>query len=345
LADKLVAFPSLLLWAMLSKRALIAVEPYDFPAWGDIFDFPRINLTAPSEFNVIYNRNQEWCNKPENVRPDAYHLCWLHMTTNHLRQLESHNMTSYLKDVKNIYIQTNRGVSYAMFSNPYHREQLRAWGLTPETAFSCAMEYLFREKSISCDSTCQRLKRSALSARQQGKAVIGVQVRVGDSVMNAGSDNISLDIATNHFKCASDIARDIFASSGSQSVFYFLSDSLSLSQNVRKFYGDMVIADTETKPVHVGSSCNRGGKCHSKDDKALLVRQTVNRMILFSLTDYQVVSELSGFGMMSAWMNRARPIEHRIYRVLLGNINCSYGAYSSVIWDKYSLSHEYSGIR
>lgn len=25
-----------------------------------------------------------------------------------------------------------------MFENPYHRRQLRAWGLTPETAFTCA---------------------------------------------------------------------------------------------------------------------------------------------------------------------------------------------------------------
>jgi hypothetical protein len=345
LADKLVAFPSLLLWAMLSKRALIAVEPYDFPAWGDIFDFPRINITAPSEFNVIYDRKQEWCNKPENVRRDAKHLCWLAYTTNHLRQLESQNMTHFLNDVNYIYVQSNRGVSYSMFSNPYHRQQLLAWGLTPETAFSCAMEYLFKEKSISCDATCQHLKNSVFSARQQGKAVIGVQVRVGDNVMKTGSDNTSLAIATNHFKCASDIARDIYASSGSQSVLYFLSDSLSLARNVLNFYGDSVIADSETKPVHVGSSCNRGGKCYSKEDKALIVRQTVNRMILFSLTDYQVVAEHSGFGMMSAWMNRARPIEHRIYRVLRGNINCSYGAYKSVIWDKRSLSLGYSGIR
>lgn len=25
-----------------------------------------------------------------------------------------------------------------MFENPYHWRQLRAWGLTPETAFTCA---------------------------------------------------------------------------------------------------------------------------------------------------------------------------------------------------------------
>jgi hypothetical protein len=25
-----------------------------------------------------------------------------------------------------------------MFENPYHRRQLYAWGLTPETAFTCA---------------------------------------------------------------------------------------------------------------------------------------------------------------------------------------------------------------
>jgi hypothetical protein len=330
---------------MLSKRALVTVQPYDFPAWGDIFDFPNINLTAPSGFNVVYDEKQEWCNKAANERPDRHHLCWLHFSTNHLRSLERLNMTSYLHHVKNIYIQTNRGVSHAMFSNPYHKEQFQAWGLTPETGFSCAMEYLFKEKESSCDSTCQRLRRSVFSAREQGKAVIGVQVRVGDTVMNSGSDNTSLSIATNHFKCASNIANDLFISSGTQSVFYFLSDSLSLVHTVIKVYGDKVITDSETKPVHVGSSCNRGGKCYDKDEKTLFVRQTVNRLILFSLTDYQVVSELSGFGMMAAWMNRARPIEHRIYRVLEGNINCSYNAYSNVIWDISSLAHGYSGIR
>jgi hypothetical protein len=184
-----------------------------------------------------------------------------------------------------------------------------------------------------------------LAAKGMGRAVIGVQVRVGDTVMDPGADTASMELARNHFKCALDIAGDLQAASKTPSVVFLLSDSFSLVHAAMKMYGDWVIADNDTKPVHVSNTCNKGMKCYTRDEKVHLVQQTMNRVILFSLADFHVVSQMSGFGMMGAWMNGQRPIEHRVYRVLDGNIRCSYASYTSVIWKAGELAYGWSGIR
>ena len=47
LADKLVGIPTLLLWALITNRALLTVTNHNFPPWSDVFDFPHINITGP----------------------------------------------------------------------------------------------------------------------------------------------------------------------------------------------------------------------------------------------------------------------------------------------------------
>jgi hypothetical protein len=46
-----------------------------------------------------------------------------------------------------IFMTFNRGVTAKLFNNPYHMNYLYSIGLRPETAFGCAMNFLFRPKA------------------------------------------------------------------------------------------------------------------------------------------------------------------------------------------------------
>ena len=55
----------------------------------------------------------------------------------------SGNLSEFGGDNKVVFISSNRGASVRLFENPYHGQQLRKLGLTPQTAFGCAMHFLF----------------------------------------------------------------------------------------------------------------------------------------------------------------------------------------------------------
>lgn len=43
-----------------------------------------------------------------------------------------------------VFTASNRGRTYRLFDNPYHRRALAEMGLRPETAFGCAFRFLFK---------------------------------------------------------------------------------------------------------------------------------------------------------------------------------------------------------
>ncbi len=43
-----------------------------------------------------------------------------------------------------LFTASNRGRTFRLFDNPYHRRALREMGLRPETAFGCAFRFLFQ---------------------------------------------------------------------------------------------------------------------------------------------------------------------------------------------------------
>jgi hypothetical protein len=174
--------------------------------------------------------------------------------------------------------------------------------------------------------------------------VIGVQVRVGDGVMNNPTDSGTLEAAAGHFQCAKDIASDLKARGQTKSLVYLMSDSLALIRAAQARYGDWILADSETKPVHVGT-CGRGGACIAPDKKLQIVQHTAHQAFLFSRAHYHVVSRMSGFGMIGAWMNIDRPIEHRVYRVISSHPSCIYGSYRGVVTGPGELSSGWAGIR
>jgi hypothetical protein len=63
-----------------------------------------------------------------------------------------------------------RGVTYHIFDNPFHNDTVRLLGLTPETAFPCIFDFLFRMKPEACTDGCQVVEKEM---HVLGKAGIG----------------------------------------------------------------------------------------------------------------------------------------------------------------------------
>ncbi len=244
---------------------------------------------------------------------------------------------------RTIIVETNRGFTYRMFDNPYHREKLRSYGLSPDNAFGCVMHYLFRLKPEGCDNACKAVAAGIRAAEANNVVVVGIQVRVGDSIMD-GDDKTTIARARVHLNCARDISEDILNKTGRQTLFYMISDSISLLKAVKNEYGDKILVDIDTRPMNT-ANCNGASQCSTHDKKLKLIQHTTNQAFMFSRAHYHVVSRYSGFGMMGAWMSR-RPVENRVFRVLSDKPNtvCRVGSIRDADTNPRELASDWSGI-
>jgi len=75
----------------------------------------------------------------------------------------------------------NVGVINVLFNNPVYKAQLYSMGLRPETAYGCALEYLFTP-SLSVKEHF----RDEIITMTGSSMKIGIQVRLGDSYLRGG---------------------------------------------------------------------------------------------------------------------------------------------------------------
>ena len=356
LADKLVGLPGELMWAMLTNRAFQYVPRHGFPPYDIVFDIPNINITGPSHWPLELLESpgrmdfNHWLDREGKTDKrhtfdfdfnEYFPVCLRNNDSANTIILTQSDLNKYppmYYDTKNLIVESNRGMTYRFFENPYHSSTLRSWGLTPENSFGCIMSYLFRIKEDGCDDVCQKIRRDMEDASKNAVAVIGIQVRIGDQVMS-GTDETKLERAEGHLRCAEDIASQLLVKHQQKSVFYFMSDSISLLNAVKAHYGDRVLLDNSTRPVHTSSYQT----FRTKDHKIRLQQHTTNQVFIFSKADYHVVSTDSGFGMMGAWMNSS-PIKDRVFRVTGKNTVCKGDSYKDVVTDPRSLATGWSGI-
>lgn len=358
LADKLVGIPGEMMWAMLTNRAFQYLPRHGFPAYDSVFDILNINITGPSDLpneiqdgpgRIDFNHYLDRLGSPDKRHEinfdfnEYFPICLRNNDSANTIILTESDLTIYpptYYNTKYLMVESNRGMTYRFFDNPHHADTLRSWGLTPENSFGCMMKYLFRIKESGCDEICQGIRKEMKAAGDNNVAVIGIQVRVGDASMD-GEDKTTLERGAPHFKCAQDIADELYEKTGKKSIFYLISDSISLITAAKGHYGDRLLADNATRPMHT-ALCR---DCHTKEHKTRLIQHTTNQVFLFSDADYHVVTTDSGFGMMAAWMN-SEPITGRIFRVSGNEPVCrgGGGSYKHVITDPRELAKGWSGI-
>jgi hypothetical protein len=215
-----------------------------------------------------------------------------------LSQLPAHN-----PDLPYLLSISNRGETYSILNNPYHKPQLGgSYGLRPETAFMCGFFAV-----CSPNNAVLRLHQhtwDALSA--PGVLKIGIKVRLGDSVFGQqDSSNVTLQreqlaIARPYFLCAEKLER-AFALPGQRVLWMLIADALPLRIAAARQYPDKVLTDATTQTTH--TDCQHNRHACSRRARELAMQHALGQMLAFSMADYHVMPKSSGFSRLGAWMS------------------------------------------
>eukprot|EP00271_Cylindrocystis_brebissonii_P005362 TRINITY_DN17373_c0_g1_i1.p1 TRINITY_DN17373_c0_g1~~TRINITY_DN17373_c0_g1_i1.p1 ORF type:complete len:502 (-),score=81.35 TRINITY_DN17373_c0_g1_i1:458-1963(-) len=324
LADRLVGVISEFYYALLSRRALL-ITPGNQPDFALAWDAPYIKWRAdnfPEELvNHMNNRVHDQhvgegagLYIPEGFQYDKAKYGYIYMTNTDASIFRTHNFSETPDggQQETVFLASNRGRTYVLFENPNHGEQLRAWGLTPETAFACAFNFLFRPNQAVVHHVEKEMQRLS----KPNTLLIGVNVRVGDRVFSDDSGT-PLSEATAYLECAKQV-EETRRAEGQEVVWYFISDSLTLRKKVNEEIGEKLLVNIEQKTIHPNCAFYGPGACEDEakakgkggEDVSLALTPAAAgligaaaQLLAFSQTRYQVITQQSGFGRIGAWLS------------------------------------------
>lgn len=189
--DRLVGTISVFYFALLTRRAFTSCTSIDNQLpFEAIYESVHINWTASSEHRNLVSRlpgSATELEKQDAVGSGYQHWSLINPDRNeHARttfDTFSHGNLSQLGADKQIVLFTlNRGASVRLFDNPFHAQQLRNMGLTPETAFGCAVDFLF----APVPEIMNMIRPSVEYLKNY--LTIGIHVRAGDHTFHT-ADN------------------------------------------------------------------------------------------------------------------------------------------------------------
>eukprot|EP00121_Abeoforma_whisleri_P001966 Awhi_evm1s1761 len=200
---------------------------------------------------------------------------------------ENDNFNSKVyEEKKKLVLHTNHGNIIRLFENPYYRQRLiYEFGLTPEIAPACILDFLFRPNG----EVVNRFPKTLQQLQSTDYLTIGVQVRIGDVSFSPSTEtkenNDFSFVFGSFFKCAEDLEKAL----GDQQVkFFLITDNREFKQIAKEKYKEkLIITDT----LDMGHTSN-------KNQDALI--SSAAEQYLFSLPSYKIISSFSGFGRLGA---------------------------------------------
>eukprot|EP00611_Tribonema_gayanum_P008408 TRINITY_DN1791_c0_g1_i2.p1 TRINITY_DN1791_c0_g1~~TRINITY_DN1791_c0_g1_i2.p1 ORF type:complete len:222 (-),score=36.46 TRINITY_DN1791_c0_g1_i2:162-827(-) len=184
-------------------------------------------------------------------------------------------------------------------------QQLRKMGLRPDTAFACAFRFLFQPNNAVKEAVKQEVGR--LSSADDTVLKIAVQIRMGDSAFDPNQDQHhagkALKAAAGFADCAKQIAASRSSPKTSKVLWYVASDSAFLRTHLLREYGADMIVTSTAKSVHTDCSFIMAGTNCTDDALASALVSAAGVIWAMSMTDYQVVTQSSGFGRVAAWLS------------------------------------------
>ena len=187
-----------------------------------------------------------------------------------------------------------------MMHNAFHRDQLRAWGLTPDSVFMCGFFALCSPNRHIVDYYAPFWKRMS----EPNLLTIGIKVRLGDHVFKGEKEDQGaalLASVANYFDCAAKVERS-YAYPGQKVLWYFISESRILRLEAKRVYGEKLLTDTNLTMVHADCRLHNPDACQ-QDRMEKSMQHSLGEMITFSLANVHVVSRGSGFGRVGGWLS------------------------------------------
>ena len=210
-----------------------------------------------------------------------------------MAQIQNRSLHNFGAATNIVKVTGNVGVLNILFDNPVYTKELYNLGLRPETAFGCAIDFLFAP-SIAVRTYFAHEFRVMSSSMLK----IGIQIRLGDGYLKGGTDEKYADASfkgvQQFFACAEHLVHT-FAAVDQQAVLFLVSDSLQVRQQAKTEYGKLLI----TKVDSPGHSKHTEG---SEQIRSMIY--AAGEHWLFGMADYHVISNVNSFGKSGALRSR-----------------------------------------
>ncbi|PNH03174.1 hypothetical protein TSOC_010775 [Tetrabaena socialis] len=169
LADRLVNAVSSFYFALLTDRVL-CIQPAHAgqPGLEAAFSAPSIDWTCRGAPAPLPGPVAAWNPTEDDAWMDPHFEVYTTFVRSHLNTVGPHNATT-------IELRMHRGIS-----NQHHRAQMERMGLRPDTAFGCAVQFLF---GLGAETRALAEADPGLHGVMvdEGAIKIGIQVRLGDA--------------------------------------------------------------------------------------------------------------------------------------------------------------------
>eukprot|EP01035_Chromulina_nebulosa_P023631 gene23631-30642_t len=341
LGDNIVGLISIFFYALMSRRIFTTYSYDSLSRFEFAFDQPNVNWTFPHRLpdEAVEPMKYTYKGVPGYRWSRAYNESLVNTTEYAQIYLVNDNPNSDIifqrsnlsmlpmgkVDVPYVLAASNRGRSFKLFDNPYHRNDLmQKMGLSsPSSAFSCAFSFLFRPNLVMRKIYGDLWRRLSES---DDEIKIGIRIRVGDAAAfdgkaatnsrpTASEDEALLSKYMHYFRCAEEIEQELIQErnvTGSAegralaSTWYLISDSLELRQAAQRHFGVKLLTDDAYRPMHTYCPVNSamGLPCGSNQEERMreATVRAAGDLLSFALTDYHIFSRESGFGRVGAWL-------------------------------------------
>eukprot|EP01041_Mallomonas_annulata_P002217 gene2217-4306_t len=323
LADIILGYITAFMISILSDRAFLIlrggymVENDGHGLTKRLVDYayhsPHINWTSPEIDQPIYqcllppyDHTMLPCSSDNKttIYGKEYKVKHIHGVNGIILQKDTDCRTWYNEPNQLVLMTNNRGHTLDMLNNTIHGKTLREeFGLTPDTAFPCMFHYLFRMNTDVCTGECKKTEMALINNRHNKNPNI---ITIGIHARNGGGSD--------HFRCADSLIK-YYKAKGIKVIMLYVTIKKSDQEMYKKLYGESLLlpmgAPSVTAVVH-----ERGFKGDESADKQGMM-DSARDYHLLSLTDIQIITARSGFGVVAAMMKPTR--KHHIYRVDSGD--------------------------
>lgn len=216
---------------------------------------------------------------------------------NHL--FREQNLSDFSK-ARTVMVVLNQGQLWNLFDNPLYKGVLKKWGFGRENTFGCVIDYLFRIRPVTLEALSEQWRQVAKSGKYRSipfpppaeGLLIGIQIRLGDKVMR-NSTRCEHAFTTAHTRKFFDCAGNILKELNREARFILLSDCQPLRQAAAAHFGSSVITEIDKPITHL---------LNQKGD-ILQFRKSISELYLFSIADVHIVTKMSSFGKVGAFIS------------------------------------------